>query len=766
MALKMLVPRLGGGSAGRTTVVGLLAVLSSIAVVAPALGVARASGSLVPQTPLSGECIPQFVTLLPVFGPAGSTPRVDAATHRDLTVTMTETDQAVLPQGQHDTCGLGVTFGKTRVWAYETSDTNSKQVLGPAHWPAVTIEAERHTPTRVTYENKLPSFNPSNPYGPGLVQGLMKVDQTLHWADPLKTPGAGHATNCDEPENADNPVCQPYTGPQPATVHLHGAEISACYDGGPDTWFTPNGLTGPQYCTDGRPRPGNAVYTYQNSQEPGTLWFHDHALGATRNNVYGGLAGFYFLRQPSQEPKGLPSGPYEIEMALQDRVFDTNSQLLVIPPSNPDYHPFWGVREFGDVATVNGAAWPYLKVEPRRYRFRLLNGANGRRFSLHFGGAPVYQIGADDAYLNAPVPVNDTACAGGESTTECSDVDFMPGERADIIVDFAKLAGKTITVTNTGSLDTSLPNIMQFQVTKPLTGHDSSCDPAHPIPAKGICARPVPMVSLTGQDGRPRVKIDKVRQFVLNELSTASTQPRGGNIQEYLNNTLYDGRESPSIQREFPKDGISELPKVGSTEVWQFINAEDAAQAYHPIHTHLVQFQIVSRQNIDYTNYEKAWSGSFPSFCKPTDVDFCPGYGPPLPYGNPNADGAIGGNPAINTFLQDRPMPPEPGESGWKDTVRAFPHQVTTVIVRLAPTSAPVHRSEPGRNLFPFDPTEGQYVWHCHVLGHEDNEMMRPYRVVDRSREHDREDENGNGIKADKKKREDTEPRHGRTTAS
>src|SRR5262249_36706634 len=162
--------------------------------------------------------------------------------------------------------------------------------------------------------NQLPSFNPANPTGPGLVQALIQVDQTVHWADPLGT-GCGMPMNCVD--NPDDPCCQAFTGPQPATVHLHGAEIAACYDGGPDTWFTPDGRTGADFCTDGDPRPGKAIYKYSNAQEPGTLWFHDHALGVTRNNVYAGLAGFYFLRDAGREPRKLPSGPHEIEMALQ-----------------------------------------------------------------------------------------------------------------------------------------------------------------------------------------------------------------------------------------------------------------------------------------------------------------------------------------------------------------------------------------------------------------------------------------------------------------
>jgi spore coat protein A len=131
------------------------------------------ASTLVPQTALPGECIPQFAVSLPVFGPAGPIKRVDAEAHPALTVTMKEIDQAVLPQGMFDTCGMGVTFKKTRVWAYETKDSFTGKLLGPANWPAVTVEARRYEPTLMTYVNKLPSFNPLNPYGAGLVQGLV-----------------------------------------------------------------------------------------------------------------------------------------------------------------------------------------------------------------------------------------------------------------------------------------------------------------------------------------------------------------------------------------------------------------------------------------------------------------------------------------------------------------------------------------------------------------------------------------------------------------
>ena len=148
--------------------------------------------TVVAQTKLDGSCFAKFAVSLPVFGPAGAIPRVDAAAHPNLTVTMMEINQQVLPPGSYAKCGTGVTLGQTRVWAYQTTDSKTGAVLGPAHWPAVTIVAQRGTATEATYVNKLPSFNPQHPTGPGLVQGELPFDQTVHWADPLKSGCAMH----------------------------------------------------------------------------------------------------------------------------------------------------------------------------------------------------------------------------------------------------------------------------------------------------------------------------------------------------------------------------------------------------------------------------------------------------------------------------------------------------------------------------------------------------------------------------------------------
>jgi spore coat protein A, manganese oxidase len=718
------------------------------------------ASSLVPQTQLDGNCFPKFTVALPVFGPAGSISRVDTVAHPYISVTMKEIDQTVLPQGFYAPCG--VTLGTTRVWAFETTDTNTGQVLGPASWPADTLVTQKGTPTQVEYVNQLPSFNPQDPTGPGLVQGLLETDQTLHWADPLQTGCGMQHVQCgpvkgtwsaDRPvlfedtemdycghkkvrqageilpasynintyADSSSPCCQQYIGPIPATVHLHGGEIPAYYDGNPNSWFTPNGLTGPDYHTIGNPGPGKAIYEYQNSQDAGSLWFHDHALGTTRLNVYAGLAGFYLARDPNTQPAGLPTGAYEEELVFQDRLFDTNSQLYFPDEIQLVDHPFWSVLFEGDVATVNGAAFPYTNVEPRRYHFHLLNGDEHRSYVLHFGNAPIYQVGADDAYFDQPVSITSVA--------------LDPGQRADIIVDFTKSAGQNIIGSNTGINERYfLPELMQFRVASAAKNPDLSCDPAN-----HGCQRPNGLVHLTDGQGHvlPGVKIDRVRQLVLNEDFDPPID-----IEEILENSKWNGLESPNIAIEFPTDGISELPRVGSIELWEIANIyyPGTDLQTHPFHIHLSEFQVLNRQNLQVdgpSGYYAAWNQAFgsgpaplPSGCTPGQV--CLNYGPPLSYNGPNADGALGGNPAFGPYLTGDVIAPEAGEAGWNDTAVAHQQQVLRILVRWTPKDVPVipGHSYAGQNLYPFDPTQGYYVWHCHLLTHEDNEMMRPYRVT------------------------------------
>lgn len=427
----------------------------------------RAYGSFqVAQTPLPGKSIPKYVDPLPSF--AGQ--RVGGS---NLVVSVHEFQQQVLPSSFI----YPAPFTGTYVWGYRI--TNGAVIRGPLY-PGFTVEAQRGVPTSVTYINDLP-LSP-------LLQQYLTADQTIHWANPL-------GLMMD-----DSGRREPYAGPPPIVGHLHGGEVPSQVDGGPDSWFTPiipetdAALHGSAYYTLCPTASNAAVYCYPNAQEPTTLWFHDHTLGATRLNVYAGLAAFYFLRDSSSMdtglavPGGLPAGPYEIEIAVQDRMFDTNGQWLFPdgypsgpngPPPNPEIHPFWIPEFFGDAIVVNGKTWPYLEVEPRRYRFRFLDGSNARFYELRLmnretgrPGPGFWVIGSDGGLLDYPVKLNDPAPENGPRLLSA------PGERHDLIIDFSGFAGQTLTLINSAKAPypsgtpadpSTVGQIMQFRVNKALT---------------------------------------------------------------------------------------------------------------------------------------------------------------------------------------------------------------------------------------------------------------------------------------------------------
>jgi spore coat protein A len=644
---------------------------------------------------LPGSDIPKYVERLPTFAGA----RVSVA---DITVSIEEFQQFVLPASVYS--DLPQPFGRgTYVWGYRVGDT-------PPHYPGFTIEARRGTATTVSYLNNLP-LQPR-------LQQYLTIDQTLHWADPLKEMGS----------------LSPYAGPPPIVTHLHGGAVPSTFDGNPESWFTPGqAITGPGFTT--------SIYTYPNAQQATTLWFHDHALGMTRINVYAGLAAFYLIRDVfdtgiAGSGLDLPSGRYEIELAIQDHQFDTKGQLffpageaagLNGAPPNPETHPFWIPEFFGDAIVVNGKTWPYLSVEPRRYRFRILNSCNARFLELKIAGASsdspsptIWQIGSDGGLLDRPVALSGTLL-------------LAPAERADIIIDFAGFADQSLLLLNTANApypDGDPPDpktngqVMQFRVDPRRRGQDNSFDPAaHGASLRGGQDQPPAIVRLT----KPKkgeiaheVTISRRRQLILVEI-----EGDGGPLEVLVNNTKWDGRRENNGDpiSGFKPDGrgnwVSELPQVGSTELWEIINLTEDA---HPMHLHLVQFQLLNRQKMDADRYTSAYSAAFPG------GNLIPGYGPPQDYNTPNTDFALGGNPAVSQFLQGSPRSPDPGEEGWKDTIRSFPGEVTRIVVRWAPLDVPVHGAKPGVNLYPFDPTTGPgYVWHCHILDHEDNDMMRPY---------------------------------------
>lgn len=699
------------------------------------------------QTALSSASIPKYQTALTTF--AGQ--RVGSSS---LTTAFVEFAQQVLPPSMYPSGVPG-----TWLWGYQVGSR-------PAHWPGYTVEAVRGRPTSVTYVNSLPwSANGSK------VQPLLTVDQTIHWADPLGQMGAR----------------TPYAGPVPAVAHLHGAEVSSWYDGSPDSWFTPDGRHGAGYATAYGVAANAAVYQYPNTQPATTLWFHDHALGITRLNVFAGLAAFYLLRDAydtglSNNPLRLPAGQYEVELLIQDRLFDTSGQLrfpdgtdtaadLNGPPPNPPTHPFWIPEFFGDAMCVNGRTWPVLKVEPRRYRFRFVDGCNARFLSMNLTDAAnagsstppsavsFWQIGTDGGLLDAPVQLN------SPSQSAPLKLFLAPGERADVIIDFSGLAGRSLILTNDGIYpypSGGPPNpavdgqIMRFDVSLPLSGTDTSYNPATDGALRGGSGKPARLVRLadpTTGTIAAGVQVDKRRQLVIFEQDTvdcAVSSTNNGPMIDLLNNSKWNGLRDgtatpiPGAAETTTVDGnwLTELPRVGSTELWEFL---DTTPDSHPLHIHLIQFQLLNRQSVDAANYVTAWAAAFPggtfagqecdgSFGEVTYPagEIIPGYGPPENYATPNADGAVGGNPAFGPYLNGSVVPPDPNEAGWKDTIKILPGAVTRVLVRWAPTDLAVGAVQAGENRYAFDPTEGPgYVWHCHILDHEDNEMMRPYAPTD-----------------------------------
>ncbi len=644
--------------------------------------------ALASAEPLDPQTIGRFVEPLPMplrVPVAGTTPAAP------LELTLNEFQQPLLPNSFYAALPAPWNAG-AYLWCYKAAGW-------PQTFPGPTLEARVGVPASIRYVNNL--VGPGG--GPPVLQEFIKVDQTLHWADPLGVHGS----------------MEEYRGPVPAVTHLHGGEVPSAFDGGPDAWWTP-GLAhrGHGFVTD--------TYTYPNAQEATTLWYHDHALGATRLNVYAGLAGFYLLRDPGREPANLPGGAvdpvadrygnsYEREVVIQDRMFDTNGQLYWPDDGiNPEVHPFWVPEFFGDVIVVNGKSWPYLEVEPRRYRFRLLNGSNARFYDLRFSREPsgtagpgFWQIGSDGGLLDHPVLLRDPAAKVPALLV------MAPGERCDVIVDFSAFAGQTLTLRNNAKApfpngDSPSPQatgmIMQVRVGAAVTGGvDASLSPTA---RTALRVQPIERPAL----------VPVTRALTLNE-----NMGPGGPLEVLVNNTMWDM-------------AATETQTVGATEVWEIINLTADT---HPIHLHLVQFQLLNRQAFNTKRYARAYGMPMP------------GMGAPLPYSpaTPATGGKLGGNPDITPYLLGRPAPPDGNETGWKDTFRMNPGEVTRVLVRVAPQDADARVGGPvaaGMNLYPFDPTAGLgtsddgfgypggpgYVWHCHIVDHEDNEMMRPYRIT------------------------------------
>ena len=610
-------------------------------------------GILLPAVPSLGQVlqpqdIPKYVDplVIPPVMPRTGKIKVRAGKNIDYyEIAVREFFQQILPTG----------FSQTKVWGY-----GSVNHPGTFNYPSFTIEAKCRTPVRVKWINDL-----KDPVTGNYLPHLLPVDQTLHWANP---PG-GIDGRDKRPTFTSTPG--PYTGPVPIVTHVHGAHTTEDSDGYPEAWYLPAANNIPAgYATVGSKydvfkaksplgdtwNAGFAIMQYPNNQRASTLWYHDHTLGMTRLNVYAGPAGFYLLRGgPSDGVVGTLPGPapahgdpagmsyYEIPIAIQDRTFNTDGSLFypdsreyfdgIAGPYIPetDISPSWNPEFFGTTMVVNGRTWPYLNVEPRRYRFRFLNGCSSRFLILQTDtpGVDFWQIGAEGGFLPAPVQLTQLLLG--------------PAERADVIMDFTGLASNTtVTLLNIGPDEPyaggqfipadpgSTGQVMQFRVV-PRTARNPSTPPAQlMLPAR------VPLGIATN-----------TRQVSLNEMMSIYFDGPA----EIMLGTVESGMGAPKMWH----DSVTENPAVGATEVWEIYNFTADA---HPIHIHQTMFEVINREPI---------------------------LGLPITRG------------------------PELWETGLKDTVIAYPDEITRV-----------------KALFDIP---GLFVWHCHIIEHEDNEMMRPLRV-------------------------------------
>jgi len=461
----------------------------------------------------------------------------------------------------------------TTVWTYNGA------------WPASTIVAVKDQPIEVIYQNNLPTNSGGN-----RGSNILEVDTCSHgpndWGDSKRI-----------------------------STHLHGGHVPARVDGQPEYTILPGE-------TD--------TYVYPNNQEAATVWYHDHALGITRLNVYSGMAGFYLIADDEDtlgpnNAFGLPSGQYEIGMAIQDRTFNADGSLF--------YNATLEDAFKGELALVNGKVMPFLNVDQGKYRFRILNGSQSREYDLRLenitdpGNDPSFTlVGTDLGLVSAPIDLgNDIGLQG-------------PAERMDVVVDFAGFpAGTEIILRNDDPTTPLLPSIMKFIVTgnQGYTGAIAST------------LRPVtPMAEGSA---------DNTRYFRLAKHAGAACKDGSGRtINEWVIQSL-DGPDG-NVTGEY-WDDVTEFPVLGTREVWEF---ENPTGSYHPMHIHLVRFQIVSK----------------------TDL------------------------------TTGQPIPLQPWEANtWKDIVH-------------------IPANTKARVIMDFEDYPGRFPNHCHLLDHEDHEMMRQFQTT------------------------------------
>ncbi len=667
--------------------------------VAPASRTVRLAAPLeaIPGGTLDPVNIPKYATPLlipPAMPRAGKVKTTKAKNFDYYEIAMRQFAQQILPAG----------LPATTVWGYGPATAqNGPQIFNA---PSLTIEAEHNTPVRIKWINELVDEDGN------FLPHLLAVDPTLHWANP---PG-GIAGRDTRPEFEATPG--PYTGPVPMITHVHGAVgVGDESDGYAEAWYLPAAKNiPPGYATEGtwydffaaKARdsylaaegvewgPGYAVFQYPNANRASTIWYHDHTLGMTRLNVYAGPAGFYIIRGgpgdevldtrtgrrgvlPGPAPSsGTPAGKsyYEIPMAIQDRSFNEDGSLFypdtraffdaIVGPYLPEtgmhghgFSPIWNPEFFGNCIMVNGNTWPFQTVEQRRYRLRFLNGCQSRFLILDFTNIPgveVWQIGNEGGFLAAPANI----------TALGNRLLLGLAERADVIVDFTNVPTGNYVLGNVGPDEPfgggipgvdfpvadpdSTGQVLEFRVIA-AKGRDRSTPPAFlQLPA----LQPLPAPAVT-------------RRLALIEMMGMGYDAGGEEVEGPVEALLGTVDAEGNAHHVMWMEPVTENPEVGATEIWEFYNTTGDA---HPMHVHEVVFEVLNREGLVLDD-----------------------------------DGEV----VQPVQLDGNITPPEPWETGFKDTVTAYPGQVTRIKAQFA--------------------TPGQFVWHCHIVEHEDNEMMRPFRI-------------------------------------
>jgi spore coat protein A len=672
------------------------------------------SFSQLPQR-LDPSTIPKWVNQLdeppPVYSPTNVTDDNGNVIRQDYVVSVAETYQQILPTV--DANGNPTGFGPTKVFAFggEAKDAITGTDLGfVRNIPGPTFEAVRGVPIQVKWVNDLVDAE-GNP-----LEQMFAVDPTLHWANPnninmdtvitqfnqgLAPPfppgyngksyipiGTTQVTNPNG-WNAQSPV--------PISIHLHGGEVPSDYDGTPDQWFTPDGIHGSNYRTAVPTEPNAAVYEYPNAQPATTLWYHDHTLGMTRLNVMSGLSGLYIMRDPADQVAPLlPSGQYEMPLVIQDRIFLSDGSFDyptggVFPNYDPD-----------NVLLPNGSYYyytggpvpPYERVVNYTIENPYMDGAflgdaivvNGKAWPNMNVKQGQYRFRILDAsnarfYLlsfSNGMPFTVIGGDGGylKAPVTVTSLLISPAERSDILVDFSNIPpGEKIVLQNTALI------------------------PPINLPLQKETLGQIVQFTVTDEEGfAPKMLSSQLNPTLEGDFPNLPmpTKQRILTIPENINaNTIYP--IDLYLNGQDWSAPVSETPELGSTEDWVFVNTFDT----HNIHLHLVQFQLVYQQAYNVTAYFDDWVAL---------------------NGQPPLDHPTMDLPSLEPYLIGPKIPPEPEDQGWDDTIVIPSGKITVIRVRFAQQDG---------SLFPFDATAGPgYVWHCHIVEHEDMEMMRPYIIT------------------------------------